>query len=735
MVNRLQHEPTHRFGVFELDVRTGELRKHGVRLKLQQQPLQVLSILLECAGDIVTRDDIQKRLWPEDVYGDFDNSINSSIRKLRDALGDDADSPRFIETLPRRGYRFIAPVSEESALPRSLRTAPSEDGSVSPASQNGEDLKLSKKRSRRRSRVLVTVILVTLGAGLAFWLLNSKSKSDSGNALLRAVPLTTYPGYEVLPSFSPEGTRVAFSWLQLGHKYPEVYIKLLGPGEPVRLSSAGGFGPTWSPDGRFVAFLRPVDLSHAAVVVIPTVGGQEREIARITFDAFLIFGRSPAWAVPAPFLAWSANGKWLLTLDQKSPGKTQPHSIVRVSVETGEKRILTSPPPATLGDGGLALSPDGKRLAFTKDSGFWSRDIYIAPLSADLLLRGEPERITFDNKAIAGIAWTGDGKYLVFSSPRNGRTELWKIVPEPGSHPVRLNLTDDEVADIAISRDGKHLVYSHESDDQNIWRASLNHQHVAGPTKFIASTRRDVQARYSPDGNRIAFESNRSGNEEIWICRADASDPVQLTYFGNAWAGAPEWSPDGKNIVFAANAAGNWDIYIVSSAGGKPRPLTKDGADESWPSWSRDGEWIYYFSNRGKQAQIRKVRATGGPEIQVTRKGGLWSDESIDGKDLYYVNEQGLWKMPVAGGDGVEIDQSYQFAAAKNGVYYARCLDSRISPFQLYFLDFKTQRTRTVGVLPGPLGWNIDVSPDGRWVTYSKFDREGSELMLVENFE
>ncbi len=311
---------------------------------------------------------------------------------------------------------------------------------------------------------------------------------------------------------------------------------------------------------------------------------------------------------------------------------------------------------------------------------------------------------------------------------------MWKIRPQPGSHAVRLSLTDDEVTDVAISRDGKHLVYSHQIDDQNIWRASLNGQHVDGPANFIASTRRDTQARYSPDGQRIVFESDRSGNEEIWLCNADSSNPVQLTYLGHAWAGAPKWSPDGKSIAFAANAAGNWDIYVVSSGGGKPRRLTNDGADESWPSWSRDGKWIYYFSNRGKHAQIWKMRATGGPEIQVTQNGGLWSNESLDSKDLFYLNEQGVWKIPVAGGDAVKIEASYTFTPAKNGIYYVPGIPSDRSTFQLNFLDFKTQQRRTLGVLPGPLGWNIDVSPDERWIIYAKFDRQGSELMMVDNF-
>jgi len=725
MIDTEQQRPTHRFGVFELDLHTGELRKHGVRLKLQQQPLQVLNILLERPGEVVTRDEIQKKLWPQDTYVDFDNAINSSIRKLREALGDSAESPRFIETLPRRGYRFIAPVLH-----------PSSAFTSSAAQADQHQHAIPTKAPRRPSWLIASAMasVVALGVGVAFWIWNSSANRNTGDTLLSAVPFTSYPGYEVLPSFSPDGTRAAFSWQQPGASFPDVYIKLLGPGEPVRLSTAGGIGPVWSPDGRFVAFLRPVDPWHAAVVVIPAVGGQERELTHTTFAASLIFERY-GWLIPAPFLAWSRDGKWLLTLDQKFPGKSQPHAIIRVSVETGEKRILTSPPPDTLGDGGLALAPDGNRLAFTQDSGLWARDIYIVPVSGDLLLSAKPERLTFNNKAIAGMAWTGDGKQLVFSSPRNGRPELWKIAARRGSHPERLNLTDDEVSDVAISSNGKHLLYSRQIEDQNIWRASLNGSRVSGATSFIASTRRDTQAHFSPDGKRIAFESDRSGNEEIWICNADGSHPVQLTYFGNAWAGSPKWSPDGAEIAFDANAAGNWDVYIVGVAGGKPKRLTSDGADHSWPSWSRDGKWIYYFSNRGKQAHIWKMRATGGPEIQVTKDDGLRSNESPDGKDLYYTNEQGLWKIPVAGGKPVEIGPSYMFAFGKNGIYYAPgSPGSRLSNFPINFLDFKTQRTRLVGGFPGPLGWDFDVSPDERWILYGKFGREGSELMLIDNF-
>src|SRR5207249_1997997 len=118
-------------------------------------------------------------------------------------------------------------------------------------------------------------------------------------------------------------------------------------------------------------------------------------------------------------------------------------------------------------------------------------------------------------------------------------------------------------------RGGHHLVYSHQILDWNIWRVPLNGKAGGQPQRLISSTRLDYQARHSADGKRIAFVSNRSGSEAIWICNADGSDPVQLTAFRNAWAGSPRWSPDGQKIAFDCDAAGNWDVYVISSQGGK----------------------------------------------------------------------------------------------------------------------------------------------------------------------
>src|SRR5450759_2479194 len=176
------HAPAYRFGVFELDGRSGELRKHGIRIKLQDQPRQVLLLLLEHAGEVVTREQIQKHLWPDNTFVDFDNAINSAVRKLREALGDTAENPRFVETLARRGYRFLVPVS--------TRTEPkAEPETPAPAAVAG---------SRTRPIAVAGVVVAALGTVLATWLVWRNKTMDSAD--LRVTPLTGNTGVEIQPS-------------------------------------------------------------------------------------------------------------------------------------------------------------------------------------------------------------------------------------------------------------------------------------------------------------------------------------------------------------------------------------------------------------------------------------------------------------------------------------------------------------------------------------------------------
>jgi Tol biopolymer transport system component len=405
---------------------------------------------------------------------------------------------------------------------------------------------------------------------------------------------------------------------------------MIGPGEPVRLTTNASwdFAPAWSPDGRSIAFLRSLDDYHASVVVIPAMGGQERELARVAFNTF---GTVMHWPLngPPPYLAWSADGKWLLAVDGNTPDYNETYRIVRISTETGEKRPLTAPPRTTSGDGAIAVSPDGKTLAFVRAVTLPVSDIYVVSVSKDLLPAGDPRRITFDRKEIDGLSWTADGRALVFPSTRGHKLELWRIPAKPVGKPVRLAVTGDDPANVQISREGHRLIYSHTFENTNIWRVSLRGAQAGRATNLIPSTRSEFHPRYSPNGRRIAFEvpagvnSGFSGSEGIWVANQDGSNPVQLISFENAWAGSPRWSPDGQKIAFDCNAAGNWDIYVINSAGGKPVRLTMNLADDTKPSWSRDGKWVYFSSNRTGTFQIWKIPASGGKGIQLTKNGGM----------------------------------------------------------------------------------------------------------------
>src|SRR6266478_1285869 len=292
-----------RFGVFEVDLRTGELRRQGLRLKLPSQSFQVLKLLLEHPGDLVSREELREKLWPADTFVDFDHGLNAAVNRLREALGDSADSPRFVETLPRRGYRFIVPVewnSANSETPISSAAA----ASCSEPSRGVQDISERLPVTAPRPRLRITrfalaftgVILVT---GVLLYLLRPHTQSDT----LTVIPFTTYPGFEAAPSFSPDGNQIAFAWSKEGLNF-DLYVKQIGQERAVRLTyrPATYLVPAWSPDGRFIAFARRgKNDNDTGLYLMPALGGSERKLADATAGVYY----------PYYLLSWSPDGKRL----------------------------------------------------------------------------------------------------------------------------------------------------------------------------------------------------------------------------------------------------------------------------------------------------------------------------------------------------------------------------------------------------------------------------------------
>ena len=709
-----------RFSTFEVNFHTGELRERGQKIKLQEQPLQILAALLERPGDLVTREELRSKLWPADTFVDFDHSLNAAIKRLRDALGESAERPIFVETVARRGYRFIAPVNGSSG--------PSGNG-IAAAPEVGKSSTWIRPWQRMPTTRNAVIGGVTVCAFALFFLFYSHSRRPKASQPV-VTPAVTDVGKKYTPSLSPDGQRLAFAWNGGAGPHFSIYVKVTGTEESLRLTkqaSSIDFNPVWSPDGRYIAFCRLLK-GEPGIYIIPALGGAERRVRKTLWEEQeynQILGS-------AGRLSWSPDGKLLAFSDRASRNEPA-SSIFLLSLDSLEVRRLTSP-QRSRSDFDPAFSPDGQTLAFTKR--VWQgTGIYTVPVSG-----GEEQRIIADDTDHWGVAWTPDGRDIVFANASWPITTgwLWKI-PLRGGEPERLPFGQDG---IEPSIQGNRLVYLRETANLNISRRKLTSLLSAGPPeKFIASTRMESGPQFSPDGSKIVFESTRSGAYEVWMCRSDGNGLTQLTHF-NSLSGTPRWSPDGQQIAFDSASRGNVDIFVIDSQGGSPRKLTNEPSHELVPSWSRDGHWIYFASNRTGSGQVWKMPSTGGPAVQVTHQGGFAAFESPDGRFLYYakgLTVPGLWRIPTSGGEEIEVIGSLEagywgyWAVVEKGIYY---LDRTAKP-GINFFDLATHRITRVFDLenrPAREAPGLAISPDKKTILYAQLDALNSDILLVENF-
>jgi Tol biopolymer transport system component len=517
---------------------------------------------------------------------------------------------------------------------------------------------------------------------------------------------------------------VAFAWNGASEGNYHIYVKQIGGGDPLPLTNGAtdDYWPRWSPDGKSIAFIRgksrvirlqPNDT--ADVYVIPALGrGLERKV-----------GETSTWLgkgyYGSPTLDWSPDGKWLAISRRPSPG--QAPGLALLSFDGAEIRQLTTPPPP-YSDVLAAFAPDGHALGFRRIGG--SRyDLMVLPLSSSMQARGPARNVPLTRRA-ALFCWSADSSELVFS---NG-AGLWRVPASGSSAPKPLSFAGIGFAP-AVSRRGDRMAFQRSLGEYHIWSLDLDEKgKAAGPAvKAFDSTKSEHMPRFSPDGTKVVFESNRSGNDEIWVCLSNGSNCTQLTSYG-VHSGGPSWSPDGNSIVFDVNGDDGAYIEIVNSAGGKPRRLTKGvGA-----RWSIDN-WIYFW---GPDEQISRIPVSGG-EPQTLAKG-MVPEPSPDGNWLYY---SGLWddatylrRMPASGGKSEEVLPEIggnNFAVLAEGIWYLTRHTKEGNLLSYY--DFASKSSRTVYRTAAPYSGGLTVSPNGRRVLFTQIDRPFSiDLMLVENF-
>jgi Tol biopolymer transport system component len=332
---------------------------------------------------------------------------------------------------------------------------------------------------------------------------------------------------------------------------------------------------------------------------------------------------------------------------------------------------------------------------------------------------------------------------------------LWRVSAHGGSPARAVPFTSGIIHDPAIAASGKRLAYVHESGITNIWRAAVTPNGKAGPPIQNASARASIVRpnAFSPDGQQMAFESDRSGPYGIWIANTDGSNAKFL--FGSLVypSGSPAWSSDGRWIAFDTKIDKQAAIYVISAAGTAPRRLTHSRADDMAPCWSRNGKWIYFVSDRTGSFEIFKISPEGGEEIQITHAGGFGPQESSDGKFLFYTRTRAtsspLLKMSAQGGPEAQILPSVHdrwWAVSDQGIWFMESTYNGSEPgfFEqenavtdrgdLRFLNFESGAVTLASTIPKRPAGGIAISRDQRTLAFGQLDYRPTEIVLVENF-
>jgi len=617
-----------RFAAFEVNPREGELRKNGLRIKLQEQPFQVLLILLERPGETVTRDELQRRLWPADTFVDFDHSLNSAIKKLREALGDQAENPRFIETLHRRGYRFIVPVEGRAAAAEASVYAREEPQSGKPAAGAGE---ASAGHSLSNWAKTGAVVAIIVGAGSATLLRmsplpaprvgNYTQLTQDGAAKLSVLSVGAIPAPIVT-----DGSRLYFTELLRSGNNAIAQVSVAG-GETAAIltpfPNAGVIGI--SPNGSdLLAYSWQANEVRVPLWIVPVLGGSPRRIGDVTQDA-----------------TWSANGQIVYTKD---------HDLyVAQSDGTGVRKLVSA--------AGLPVwprwSPDGKVLRFTEhdpkndSSSLWE----VSAEGANL----HPVLPLWSNHAAECCgSWTPDGEYFVFQSTRNGRTDLWAIRERQSwwrpanREPMQLTAGPMSLWVPLPSKDGKKIFAVGTKQHAELARYdSKSHQFVP----YIGGVSA-VEPAFSSAGNWMAYVAYPEGT--LWRSKLDGSERLQLT-FAPVEAKTPRWSPDGKRIVFMARQPGQrWKLYLAASeAGNEPQELlpgsqNQGSEDQAAPDWSPDGNTLVFggfpeeISGAARATSLRLLDLTTHQTSMLPGSEGLYCPRwSPDGRYISATSADG----------------------------------------------------------------------------------------------
>jgi Tol biopolymer transport system component/DNA-binding winged helix-turn-helix (wHTH) protein len=701
------------FAGFRLEpARRALTRPDGTPARLSGKPFDTLVYLVEHAGELVDRDELLRAVWPKRVIED--NNLNQTIATLRRVLGEG-----YVATVAGRGYQFVTPVGR---VPPPSPVAASSSAHTASAETVAGPTHEAAERQRLRWPIFVAAAAagVAVIAVLALTPPPSPSSSLVG-ARVSVQPLAGYPGEELTPALSPDGTRVAFSWRE-----PEgnrnIYVTQVGVAAPVPLSDSAGsddMNPAWSPDGTRIAFLRRHDPQRFHVMVMPALGGNPRSLYEGRMHAISVDG--------SPLLAWTPDGEHLLFTALRPESRWEDYGLHRLTLATGTVEDLRLGDRAPFYDTSPAVSPDGRWLAYTHYTrGQRLNQIMLQRLDGEFAAVGPPQPgLEIEPDIYHSLHWSPTGDRLWFSN--GSQIFEWSLAGSPrvvhtlGPRFSSLTMsivprTTGALAAVAI-RGGDEDLFALPVDP--VTHTATGDALVRAPSSGV-----DYHPRVSPDGRSLAFVSDRTGPREIWLANIDGTNPRPLTAVGQLIVGFPRWSPDSKTIAFHSSATDEERvIYRVDVESGVTDRLFNGCCPGDW---SRDGKTLYVTEIGAVNYVVRVELATGQRHRLVE---GESATLSADGESLLFSRslQRGYFQWPLQPTSGSQwvtrLVEDYTpsrggTAPVAGGFYYVGLTDDSV-PRAIRFYDYALGEAKDVALVPARMSIGLTVTPDGREVLYA----------------
>lgn len=542
---------------------------------------------------------------------------------------------------------------------------------------------------------------------------------------LASTTFAALAGQQFSPTFSPAGRQIAFTWNGLSKDVYNLYVKRVGGFSERRLTTASeiDYSPVWSPDGRLLAFCRGTRVRKAALLLL-ALGAEGREEKILDLDSVA----DPS----ARVISWSADGKTLVLADSQGAGR---HSLYLVDIATHKTKQITFP-ERTQSDFNPSFSPDGRKIAFIRQSGEGRYELHVINLAGEKASRDKILRLPgFERDSIGQPQWTPDCSHILFIANHNGETGLWLVAADVASAP-RFVAVGRDVIQPAISKLGQ-LVYIHQARGVGLWKMSMEAD--ARCVLVVDSQRTQDSPDLSPQGDKLAFSSNREGNMNVWVSNANGSSPSPVTFFKGPLAGSPSWSPEGLQLVFDVRGERGTAVYTMALSRGVPHRISNGKNFDGVPFWASDGKWIYFSSDRTGRMEIWKMHPDGTGVQQVTQHGGFAGKPSRDGKRLYYMRTRrsysGLWQLDMQTGKERCVNEAVfdrAYAPTETGAVFVPMKPKDIFPVCRF--DYRSGAVTSLGKLAERPYLGISISPDQKTLFYEQEDANPARIFLIQDF-